>query len=96
MDDATRTSVVERASNQCEYCRLPQSAQPSVTFHVDHVVATDQIVRVFNPPTDRWNEHFQFADYVIVGLTDIGRATLRLLAMNAPSRIELRQLSDPG
>ena len=125
MDKATRDSVIERAGNACEYCRLPQSAQPFVTFHVDHVIATqhreddslenlclscqgcnlrkgtnlatidfvtDAMVRVFNPRSDVWKEHFEIIDYVIVGKTGIGRATARLLAMNDPSRVELRQL----
>ena len=39
MDAATRQSVRQRALDRCEYCRLPQSAQPFVTFHVEHVIA---------------------------------------------------------
>jgi len=38
MDKVTRTRVIERAGNVCEYCHLPQFAQPFVTFHIDHVV----------------------------------------------------------
>jgi len=125
MDKATRDQVIERADNCCEYCRLPQSAQPFITFHVDHVIASqhreddsldnlclscqncnlhkgtnlttidpesDEMVRVFNPRTDVWEEHFLFVDFVVVGLTDVGRATARLLAMNSPQRVELRIL----
>lgn len=32
-----RRSVVQRAENRCEYCRLSQEGQEA-TFHVDHVV----------------------------------------------------------
>ncbi|MGO9601402.1 MAG: HNH endonuclease [Isosphaeraceae bacterium] len=39
MDAATRQSVRQRALDRCEYCRLPQSAQPFVTFHVEHIIA---------------------------------------------------------
>ncbi len=39
MDIATRRSVRQRAQDRCEYCRLPQSAQPFVTFHVEHIIA---------------------------------------------------------
>ena len=125
MDKATRNQVIERAGNTCEYCRLPQSAQPFITFHVDHVIAsqhreddsldnlsmschrcilhkgtnlstidpeTDELVQVFTPRPDTWEEHFQIADFVIIGLTDMGRATVRLLAMNTPQRVELRIL----
>lgn len=129
MDKATRDIVIERAGNACEYCRLPQSAQPFVSFHVDHVVATQhrpddgldnlclsgqscnlhkgtnlttidlvsgKIVRVFDPRNETWNDHFQIADFIIVGKTDVGRAAARLLAMNKPSRVELRQLHGIG
>ncbi len=37
IDAATRRFVRERAFDRCEYCRLPQAAQPFVTFHVEHV-----------------------------------------------------------
>ena len=37
IDAATKRFVRQRACNRCEYCRLPQAAQPYVTFHVEHV-----------------------------------------------------------
>jgi hypothetical protein len=39
MDAATRRLVRQRAQERCEYCRLPQAAQPFVTFHVEHIIA---------------------------------------------------------
>ena len=129
MDKATRDFVIERAGNTCEYCRLPQSAQPFVSFHVDHIIATqhrpddglnnlclscqscnlhkgtnlttidqksNQVVSLFDPRNERWDEHFEIVDFVIVGKTPIGRATAKLLAMNAPARVELRQLRGIG
>ncbi len=39
MDAATRRLVRQRAEGRCEYCRLPQAAQPFVTFHVEHIIA---------------------------------------------------------
>jgi hypothetical protein len=41
MDAATRQSVRQRALDRCEYCHLPQSAQPFVTFHVEHIIARE-------------------------------------------------------
>ncbi|WP_350212724.1 HNH endonuclease [Botrimarina sp.] len=38
MDSARRDDVRERAGHQCEYCRLPQSAQPWARFHIEHVI----------------------------------------------------------
>jgi 5-methylcytosine-specific restriction endonuclease McrA len=39
MDAATRRLVRERAANRCEYCRIPQDAEPLARFHVEHVIA---------------------------------------------------------
>lgn len=39
MNAATRKFVRSRAAGRCEYCRLPQSAQPFVTFHIEHIIA---------------------------------------------------------
>jgi hypothetical protein len=39
MDAPTRRLVRQRAQDRCEYCRLPQAAQPFVTFHVEHIRA---------------------------------------------------------
>lgn len=52
--------------------------------------ATKEIVRLFNPRTDTWTEHFEFRDAIIFGLTPIGTATVRLLKMNTLERIEMR------
>jgi hypothetical protein len=39
MDAATRKLVRDRSEGRCEYCRLPQSAQPLVAFHIEHIIA---------------------------------------------------------
>ncbi len=38
MDAAIKRSVRDRARHRCEYCGLPQAAQPYVTFHIEHVL----------------------------------------------------------
>lgn len=48
------------------------------------------IVLLFNPREDAWSDHFIFVGGRIVGLTATGRATVRLLNMNAPRRVQLR------
>lgn len=52
---------------------------------------TGEIVPLFNPRQDTWNHHFILRGGRIIGLTPTGRATLRLLNMNASRRVELRQ-----
>lgn len=53
---------------------------------------TGEIVLLFNPRQDAWKDHFLLRDGKVVGLTDTGRATVRLLNMNAPRRVELRNV----
>jgi len=51
---------------------------------------TRSIVRLFHPRIDKWDEHFEFQGPVIVGRTPVGKATVRLLQMNADERVEMR------
>jgi hypothetical protein len=51
---------------------------------------TGEIVPLFHPRRDNWNDHFELRGSIIVGLTAVGRATARLLNMNSPHRVELR------
>jgi len=52
--------------------------------------ATGEVVRLFNPREDTWQEHFVFEGSEVIGITLVGRATVNLLRMNAPHRVELR------
>jgi hypothetical protein len=51
---------------------------------------TRKLVRLFDPRRDIWEEHFEFQGPVIVGLTDVGEATARLLQFNTDERVEIR------
>lgn len=50
-----------------------------------------EIVPLFNPRTQNWNEHFELSGALIVGLTAIGRATVALLRLNDYERLDYRQ-----
>jgi hypothetical protein len=52
---------------------------------------TQTVAPLFNPRQDAWIAHFAVRGGNIVGLTPTGRATARLLNMNAPRRVELRE-----
>ncbi|MCI0534017.1 MAG: HNH endonuclease [Verrucomicrobiales bacterium] len=69
-------------------------------FHCNHLKGpniasfdptTGQIVRLFHPRRDRWEEHFRLAGARIVALSAIGRATVELLRLNAEERLAPRQ-----
>jgi len=53
---------------------------------------TGAVVRLFNPRTDKWEDHFELQSAKLVGRTSSGRATVILLNMNAPERIRLREV----
>jgi hypothetical protein len=52
---------------------------------------TGAVVALFSPRHDVWTDHFVVQKGEILGLTPAGRATVRLLNMNAPRRVELRK-----
>ncbi|HZZ41434.1 MAG TPA: HNH endonuclease signature motif containing protein [Tepidisphaeraceae bacterium] len=39
MDAALHKFVRDRAANRCEYCLIPQHADPFFTFHIEHIIA---------------------------------------------------------
>ena len=77
------------ACSECNYHKGPNlvSIDPE----------TKEQVSIFHPRIDDWESHFSVENGSIVGLTPIGRATARLLNMNAPRLVRLRhELVDPG
>lgn len=53
---------------------------------------TEQVALLYHPRRDNWPEHFRLHEAQFVGLTPTGRATIRLLQLNRPDRIEEREL----
>lgn len=51
---------------------------------------TADLTRLFNPRRDAWADHFQFDGSRMPGKTPIGRATIRVLAMNANDLLAMR------
>jgi hypothetical protein len=51
---------------------------------------TKKLTRLFNPRRHKWSWHFRWDGPVLVGRTAIGRTTVRVLGMNLPHRIILR------
>jgi HNH endonuclease len=52
---------------------------------------TDELVDIFNPRQQQWEEHFRWDDVTIVALTPTGRATVAALRMNRLMMISIRQ-----
>jgi hypothetical protein len=49
------------------------------------------VVTLFHPRRDVWETHFVLRGALMVGLTPTGRATVRVLNMNAADRVQLRR-----
>jgi hypothetical protein len=48
---------------------------------------------LFNPRVDQWMDHFVWEGVRLVGLTDIGRATIAVMDLNSDDRLVVRLMS---
>ena len=72
----------------CSLCNRYKGSQTEVADP-----DTNTVVRLFNPCTDNWHEHFAWsADGVkVMGLTLVGRATVAALNINNEVAVEVRR-----
>jgi hypothetical protein len=52
---------------------------------------TGRLTPLFNPRRHKWGRHFRWQGAYLVGRTAIGRATIAVLNMNHPFRVQLRE-----
>src|SRR3954447_12174164 len=76
----------ENLALACHRCNLRKG--PNLAG-VDPLTKT--VVALFHPRHDIWSEHFSIEGPRLVGISPIGRATIHVLAMNDPRRVELRE-----
>ena len=72
-------------SNLCLACNLHKG--PNLTG-IDPL--TDTLTPLFHPRQQCWDEHFRWDGIHIVGQTEIGRTSIRVLCMNSDEQLELR------
>jgi HNH endonuclease len=72
-------------------CRNCNSYKSSKTKAVDP--ETNHLVKIFNPRTQNWNEHFDFSQegIEIIGKTACGRATVVALRLNFEQAVTARR-----
>jgi len=51
---------------------------------------TGEVCRLFHPRGQKWDDHFKWLGIYIVGKTDVGRTTVKVLDMNSNEQLELR------
>ena len=79
----TRSSNLALA---CHRCNLNKGTDLS---GIDPL--TNRLTKLFNPRRYRWNRHFRWDGFWLVGKTVIGRATVEVLRANESERIRLRE-----
>lgn len=70
----------------CYHCNLHKGANLT---GIDP--ETDAIVPLFHPRREVWETHFVLQETLMIGLTPTGRATVRVLNMNAADRVQVRR-----
>lgn len=69
----------------CVSCSLRKGAKQMILDP-----ETKDLVPIFNPRRQIWQEHFSWHGTQVVGITATGRATLQALALNRPIMIAIR------
>lgn len=83
------TTILENLALACAPCNGAKREKATATDP-----RTGKAVRLFNPRTDRWEDHFRWnaSRTRIEGRTAIGRATVLALRCNDPLQQEARHL----
>lgn len=80
---------VDASHNRCWSChRCNLKKGPNLTG-IDPV--TTNLVPLFHPRRQKWSRHFRWEGPELLGLTQIGRATIAVLDINNPERLQLRE-----
>ncbi len=70
----------------CPRCNLQKGPNLATLSTPDR-----KLIRLFHPREDVWEDHFEMVNGFIVGKTEIGTATARLLLMNASGQLRIRR-----
>jgi hypothetical protein len=79
------TDDAENLALACRHCNLHKGPNLAGIDSDDGTVTL-----LFNPRTDGWSKHFMLQGAIIVGLSNVGRTTIQVLAMNDSDRVDLR------
>jgi len=71
----------------CLFCNRYKGSDVGTVLLPKH-----DFIRLFNPRSDTWKEHFDWRGLEMVSLSDIGEATIKILDLNNLERIMERQI----
>jgi len=80
-------STLENLCWACAWCNSRKGSDIAA-----HPPGSEEIVPLFNPRHDVWEEHFRWEGTILQGKTSVGSATIELLRINQPERIDHRRL----
>lgn len=80
---------IDNLALACHHCN--QHKGPNLTG-IDS--ESGAVTRLFHPRRDSWADHFLMRGVIVEGLTPIGRATVRTLAINDYAMLEARSALD--
>ncbi|MGH7962584.1 MAG: HNH endonuclease [Candidatus Binatia bacterium] len=83
------TDDLDNLAWACPGCNLKKSVRVTV---VDLVTGME--VRLFHPRLDLWQEHFAWQEYILIGLTPLGRALIAAFDLNHERRCRVRQAEE--
>src|SRR5438034_2083618 len=81
------SSEIDNLALACVFCNRYKGSDIASL-----IPARNELIRFYDPRSDRWREHFRLNGVVIVELTEIGEATIRILQMNHDDQILDRQV----
>jgi hypothetical protein len=70
----------------CYYCNSYKGPNLS-----GWLLESDQVVRLFHPRKDAWDDHFAWRRALLLPKSAIGQATIEVLEMNHPDAVQLRE-----
>jgi hypothetical protein len=79
-------SIEENLALACASCNLHKAERTHILLP-----GTNTLVALFNPRTDRWEDHFYWEQFTIRGKTDVGVVTVVALDLNAERRQFIRE-----
>jgi hypothetical protein len=87
--------IAEKHAGQTTYENLAWACFDCNRFKGSDIASRDplsgELAPLFNPRSNGWNDHFALEGGTIHPLTAIGRVTERLLKLNLPERVEIRE-----
>jgi hypothetical protein len=87
--------IAEKHGGESEFKNLAWSCRYCNSYKGSNIAGVDpstkQIVPLFRPRNDGWDEHFSWHGAHLVGLTSRARATIAVLRINHPELVALRQ-----